>query len=107
MNSSSLAAAKAYLSAQQLHAGNTQTAAGAGPQADSVSGFGEVLADAMQNALETGRQTETQAQSLVRGEGDMVNVVTAVAETEVAMQTLVTVRDRVSSAYQEIMNMPI
>ena len=83
MNSSSLAAAKAYLSAQQLHAGNTQTAAGAGPQADSVSGFGEVLADAMQN------------------------VVTAVAETEVAMQTLVTVRDRVISAYQEIMNMPI
>ena len=61
----------------------------------------------MQNALETGRQTETQAQSLVRGEGDMVNVVTAVAETEVAMQTLVTVRDRVISAYQEIMNMPI
>ena len=105
MNSSSLAAAKAYLSAQQINAGGAGLSETAGAQPDG--GFGEALADAMQNALETGRQTEMQAQSLARGDGEMVNVVTAVAETEMAMQTLVTVRDRVSSAYQEIMNMPI
>ncbi|MCG8445559.1 MAG: flagellar hook-basal body complex protein FliE [Hyphomicrobiales bacterium] len=105
MNSSSLAAAKAYLSAQQMNAGGAGLSGTAGAQSDG--GFGEALADAMQNALETGRQTEMQAQSLARGDGEMVNVVTAVAETEMAMQTLVTVRDRVISAYQEIMNMPI
>jgi flagellar hook-basal body complex protein FliE len=35
------------------------------------------------------------------------NVVTAVAETEVAVETMVAVRDRVISAYEEIMRMPI
>jgi len=33
--------------------------------------------------------------------------VTAVAESETALQTLVAVRDRVISAYEEIMRMPI
>ena len=34
-------------------------------------------------------------------------VVTAVAETEVALETMVSIRDRVISAYEEIMRMPI
>ena len=37
----------------------------------------------------------------------MVDVVTAVAETEVALSTMVTVRDKVIAAYEEIMRMPI
>ncbi len=32
---------------------------------------------------------------------------TAVAETELALETVVSVRDRVISAYEEIMRMPI
>ena len=34
-------------------------------------------------------------------------VVTAVSETEVAVETLVSIRDRVIQAYEEIMKMPI
>jgi flagellar hook-basal body complex protein FliE len=34
-------------------------------------------------------------------------VVTAVAETETAVNTLVSVRDKVVAAYQQIMQMPI
>jgi len=34
-------------------------------------------------------------------------VVTAVSETEVAIQTLVSVRDKVIQSYEEIMRMPI
>lgn len=37
----------------------------------------------------------------------MVEVVTAVAETEVAIDAVVAVRDKVISAYEEIMKMPI
>jgi flagellar hook-basal body complex protein FliE len=37
----------------------------------------------------------------------MIDVVTAVAESEVAIDTLVSVRDKVISAYEEIMKMPI
>jgi flagellar hook-basal body complex protein FliE len=37
----------------------------------------------------------------------MVDVVTAVAESEVAIETLVSVRDKVITAYEDIMKMPI
>lgn len=37
----------------------------------------------------------------------LVNVVTAVAETEVAIDAVVAVRDKVIASYEEIMIMPI
>ena len=37
----------------------------------------------------------------------MVDVVTAVAESELALETLVAVRDKVIAAYEEIMRMPV
>ena len=50
---------------------------------------------------------ETQTLAAVQGKGDMIDVVTAVAETEVALQSMVSIRDRVISSYEEIMRMPI
>ena len=44
---------------------------------------------------------------MAAGKANIVDVVTAVAETEVAIDTLVSVRDKVVSAYEEIMRMPI
>jgi len=38
---------------------------------------------------------------------DLVEVVTAVAESEAALKSLVAVRDRVVAAYEEIVRMPI
>ena len=44
---------------------------------------------------------------MASGKANVIDVVTAVAETEVAVETMVAVRDRVISAYEEIMRMPI
>jgi flagellar hook-basal body complex protein FliE len=44
---------------------------------------------------------------MVNGKSDMVNVVTAVSETEVAIDAVVAVRDKVIQAYEDIMKMPI
>ena len=44
---------------------------------------------------------------MATGKANIVDVVTAVAETEVAIETLVAVRDQVIQAYEEIMRMPI
>jgi len=44
---------------------------------------------------------------LVNGKANVVDVVTAISQTEMAVETMVTVRDRVISAYEEIMRMPI
>ncbi len=44
---------------------------------------------------------------MANGKSNMVDVVTAVAETEVAVDAVVAVRDKVIAAYEEIMKMPI
>ena len=45
--------------------------------------------------------------ALATGKSNMVDVVTAVAETQVAVDAVVAVRDKVIAAYDEIMKMPI
>jgi flagellar hook-basal body complex protein FliE len=44
---------------------------------------------------------------MVDGKANVVDVVTAISQTEIAIESMVTVRDRVISAYEEIMRMPI
>lgn len=69
--------------------------------------FGQLLSQAIDGVASSGRAAEAQAASAATGKANLVDVVTAVAESETALQTLVAVRDRVISAYEEIMRMPI
>ncbi|MEA2950557.1 MAG: flagellar hook-basal body complex protein FliE [Alphaproteobacteria bacterium] len=69
--------------------------------------FGSLLKDAMSAVTEAGHKSDLQAQSMAAGKANIVDVVTAVAETEVAVNALVSVRDKVVQAYEEIMRMPI
>ncbi|GAA0773429.1 flagellar hook-basal body complex protein FliE [Roseibium denhamense] len=69
--------------------------------------FGQMVQSAVETVVEQGRQTDDKAIGMINGKTDVVDVVTAVAETEVALETMVAVRDRVISAYEEIMRMPI
>ena len=61
----------------------------------------------MSSVVEASRKSDAQTQAMAAGKANIVDVVTAVAETEVAVETLVSVRDRVVQAYEEIMKMPI
>ncbi len=79
-----------------------------GNQAGAGAGeFGGLLKGALEGVAQSGRKAEAQALQAVGGKADIVDVVTAVAESEAAMETLVAVRDRVIAAYEEIMRMPI
>lgn len=69
--------------------------------------FGAMLKDAIGSVMEAGRKSDGQAQAMAAGKANIVDVVTAVSETEVAIQTLVSVRDRVIQSYEDIMRMPI
>ena len=69
--------------------------------------FAKVLADTVQGMVDSGRVADSKAMDLVNGKGDIVDVVTAISQTEIAIETMVSVRDRVISAYEEIMRMPI
>ena len=61
----------------------------------------------MKDAANTMRIGETAAAQGAAGKGDIVQVVNAVTAAELTLETVVAVRDRVISAYQDIMRMPI
>jgi flagellar hook-basal body complex protein FliE len=100
------AAANAYASLARLN----DPAAGFGRETSGNSAganFGSILKDVVSAVAEAGRKSDAQAQALATGKANMVDVVTAVAETETAIETLVSVRDKVIAAYEDILKMPI
>lgn len=74
---------------------------------DGGVNFGAMLKDAMQGINSAGQKSDVQAQAVAKGKANMIDVVTAVAESETAIQALVSVRDKVIAAYEEILKMPI
>ena len=75
--------------------------------AAAVQSFGAVLKDALGSVLDSGRKSDAQTVAMANGKANVMDVVTAVAETDVAVSTLVSVRDRVIQSYEDIMKMPI
>ncbi|WP_244574670.1 flagellar hook-basal body complex protein FliE [Cohaesibacter sp. ES.047] len=102
----SLTAANAYNLAQKL-TNQTNSTPTLQQAADNKPDFGAMVKDGVSGVLDKGQVAEKAATDMVHGKADVVDVVTAVAETEVALETMVSVRDRVISAYEEIMRMPI
>jgi flagellar hook-basal body complex protein FliE len=81
-------------------------AAGKSPDAGGPS-FGDLLKDAIGSVVDSGRKSDAQTGAMATGKANVMDVVTAVAETDVKISTLVSVRDKVISAYEDIMKMPI
>ena len=81
--------------------------AAAKPSDTGGQSFGDMLKDAVGGVLETGRKSDAQTMAMASGKANVMDVVTAVAETDVAVSTLVSVRDKVISAYEDIMKMAI
>src|SRR5690348_4782097 len=79
------------------------SSAASGPAA----GFGDFLSHAMKDAIGSMKAGETAAAQQAAGQGDIVNVVNAVNQAEITLDTVVAVRDKVIQAYQSIMQMPI
>lgn len=70
-------------------------------------GFSDVLKQVAKEAVNTTREAETQSLSAAEGKTDLQQVVNAVTAAELTVQTVTAVRDRVISAYQEVLRMPI
>ncbi len=71
-------------------------------QPDS-GGFGTVAQD-LANTIKSGEET---ALAAMTGKADPHALVQALAQTELAVETAVTVRNKVVEAYQEILRMPV
>ena len=73
---------------------------------DKVS-FGSMVRAGVEKVVETQKKSEQMSADAVTGNANIAEVVQAVTEAEVVVQTAKAVRDRVVGAYQEIMRMPI
>ena len=71
------------------------------------SSFGAVLKEAIDGVAVAARKTDAQTQAVANGKANVIDLVTAVAEAETAIDALVAVRDNVIQSYQEIMRMTI
>ena len=76
-------------------------------QAVAGPSFSALLKDSVGSVLEAGKKSDAQTMAMASGKANVMDVVTAVADTDVAVSTLVSVRDRVIQAYEDIMKMPI
>ena len=82
-------------------------AAGTGEGGPAASGFGDMLTRALGSVVDAGHQADAQSMKAIAGGGNLTEVVTAVSRAELALQSAVTIRDRVVQAYQDVMRMPI
>jgi flagellar hook-basal body complex protein FliE len=84
-----------------------------GVQGIGVSGndgrvsFGDFVMNAARDSADTMHQGEKMQAEAVIGKADLTDVVEAVTNAELTLQTVVALRDKMLAAYQEIMRMPI
>ena len=94
--------ANALKTAEALHKNDKPTGV-----LDDPGQFTDLVTNAVEAVSASGKKAEATALDVAQGKGNLVDLVTTIAETEVAVEALVTTRDRVISAYRDIMNMPI
>ena len=84
-----------------------RTASNQTAQTAGGSSFSDLMRQVAQQAISATSRSESEAiTSLARG-NDLVDVVTAVTNAEVTLETAMALRDRMMQAYQEIIRMPI
>ncbi len=69
--------------------------------------FSGMLKDTLENAVDAGRESEKISVQALNGEADLQDVVQSVNNAEMALNTVVKIRDKVIESYQRIMKMPI
>ena len=76
------------------------------PKAD-VAGAADPIKAIARDFAATLQESEAIAQAAMTGEADPHALVQALAQTELAVEAAVTVRNKVVEAYQEILRMPV
>jgi len=80
---------------------------GAASPLGAGQGFGDLLKQSIEGAIDTQKSGEAASLGAMSGKTDINNVVQAVNNAEVTLQTVLAVRDKVLSAYTEIMHMTV
>lgn len=104
MTVSLLTAANAYKNQLNLQSGIGDATTG---DETSKSSFSDMVKQGLQSAVDTQYQAESMKMDSLTGKVDLSDLVTAVNNAELTMNTVVAIRDKVISAYQSIIAMPM
>jgi flagellar hook-basal body complex protein FliE len=77
------------------------------PAALASEDFSSMVGGAAESALQTLRQSEQTTARGVAGKADVQDVVQALSNAEMTMQTVVAVRDKVLTAYNDVLHMTV
>ena len=99
-----LSAVNAYRNQMKL----TQEAGSVAAVSENNPSFSQMVEGAIKDSIGAQHKSEElQMQSLTTGKVELSDLVTAVASADLTLNTVIAVRDRVISAYEDIIKMPI
>ncbi len=107
MDAKIASAAEAYGKAVQSVASGAGLEGGDKTAGSAASDFSAVLERSLESAVQAGLESEAVSIKSITGDAALTDIVTAVSNAEITLQTVVAVRDKVLQAYQEIIRMPI
>jgi flagellar hook-basal body complex protein FliE len=90
-----------------LRAANAYQRVASGNPSVGDNSFGAVLDQAVQGVVDAGHKADAQVSAALTGHADLTQVVTAVSQAELALQTTNAIRDKIVQAYQDVMKMTI
>ncbi|MBF0562127.1 MAG: flagellar hook-basal body complex protein FliE [Alphaproteobacteria bacterium] len=98
-------AISAYRTAARTLQGNTASkdsdSPGSGPS------FSDMVKSSVQDTISVNKKAEQLQVKAITGQADLRDVVTAVSSAQLTLETVVAIRDKVVSAYNDILKMPI
>lgn len=98
-------AASAYNTASQVA---KQGGIGTETLSSSTDGsFLDMVQGSLNDAIHTTQKAETVGAQALSGKAELTDLVTAINEAELTVQTIVALRDRTINAYNDIVKMPI
>ena len=104
MSVNALSAANAYRNQLQLQ---NDIDLSSSQEEVNKSSFSDLLKDSLQNAVDTQYKTESIKMDSLTGKVDLADLVTAVSNAELSLNTVIAIRDKVIGAYQDIIRMPM
>jgi flagellar hook-basal body complex protein FliE len=100
-----LTAANAYRNQLKMQQDAGQAA---GTEDQAKPSFSDMVQEAAKGAIDTQYKSEAlQMEAMTSGKVELSDLVTAVANADLTLNTVVAIRDRVIAAYEDIIKMPI
>lgn len=104
MTMNALTAANAYRNQMKLQTDASESDSSGG---NGVTSFSDLVKNGLQSAVDTQYKAESMKMDSMTGKVDLSDLVTAVSNAELTLNTVVAIRDKVIGAYQDIIRMPM